>query len=199
MERKKIEKYIEDITEINNLISDIENDDTDDINEVVKINDEINKLLKSLNYEIEETKESYLKIKIKKTHQDAVIPSYAKNGDAGMDLTVTEIKEETEHSILYGFGLSIEIPNGYVGLIFPRSSIKNFDLVLSNSVGVIDSGYRGEIMGSFKKTSNDPKIYKIGERAAQIFILPYPKIQFVTVNDLTKTERNEGGFGHTGK
>lgn len=93
-----------------------------------------------------------MQVKIKKLHPKAVIPNYAKSGDAGMDLVITEIINENKYDISYGFGLSMEIPEGFVGLIFPRSSIRKYDLILSNAVGVIDSGYRGELQATFKKT-----------------------------------------------
>lgn len=139
-----------------------------------------------------------MKVKIKRLHPGAIIPKYSKAGDAGMDLTVTSIKDEP-YQITYGFGLAIEIPEGYVGLVFPRSSIKNTDLVLSNSVGVIDSGYRGEIMAVFKKLSGTvSKKYYVGDRAAQLIIMPYPQIEFQMADELSETERSTGGFGSTG-
>jgi dUTP pyrophosphatase len=92
-----------------------------------------------------------MKVKIKKLHEDAVIPSYGKPGDAGMDLTAVSVTIDKElGTITYGTGLAIEIPEGHVGLVFPRSSNRKKDLYLTNHVGVIDSGYRGEIMFSFK-------------------------------------------------
>ena len=84
-----------------------------------------------------------MKVKIKKLHPNAVKPKYAKESDAGMDLVATEIISETPSQITYGTGLAMEIPDGMVGLVFPRSSIRNTGLNLSNSVGVIDAGYRG--------------------------------------------------------
>jgi dUTP pyrophosphatase len=94
----------------------------------------------------------------------------------------------------------MEIPMGYVGLVFPRSSVRNMDLNLSNCVGVIDSGYRGEIQGTFKKTQGlDSLKYNVGDRGAQIMIIPYPKIKFVEVDELSSTDRGEGGFGSTGQ
>lgn len=138
-----------------------------------------------------------MKVKIKKLSADAVIPTYAKSGDAGMDLVITEIKGETEWDISYGFGISMEIPEGFMGLVFPRSSIRKTDLILSNSVGVIDSGYRGELQATFKKTGGS--VYKTGERGAQIIIIPHPTIEFEEVEELNNTERGEGGFGSTGK
>ena len=141
-----------------------------------------------------------MKVKIKKLNPDAIIPTYAKSGDAGMDLVITEIKAESEWDISYGFGISMEIPEGFMGLVFPRSSIRKTDLILSNSVGVIDSGYRGELQATFKKTNGlDSLTYKVGDRIAQIMIIPYPQIEFTEVEELTNTERGEGGFGSTGK
>ncbi len=141
-----------------------------------------------------------MKVNIKKVHPDAVIPSYAKNGDAGMDLVATSIIGETLGSVTYGLGIALEIPEGFVGLVFPRSSIRKTDLSLTNCVGVIDSGYRGEIQATFKKTNGlDSLAYKVGDRIAQIMIIPYPPIEFEEVNELNNTERGEGGFGSTGK
>ena len=137
-----------------------------------------------------------MQVKIKKLNPNAIIPTYAKGGDAGMDLVITDIKGENKYDITYGFGISMEIPEGFMGLIFPRSSIRKTDLVLSNSVGVIDSGYRGEIQVTFKKTGLNK--YEIGDRGAQIIIIPHPPIEFEEVNELSNTERGEGGFGSTG-
>ena len=139
-----------------------------------------------------------MKVKIKKLLSFVKIPEYAKEGDAGMDLRTIGITAQTDTYIEYGTGLAIEIPEGYVGLIFPRSSISKTDLILSNSVGVIDSGYRGEIKCRFKITSDkDIKIYEFGDKVAQLLIIPYPHIQFEVVEELSFTERNEGGFGST--
>ncbi len=138
-----------------------------------------------------------MKVNIKRLHENATIPFYAKESDAGMDLVITDIKGETEWDISYGFGISMEIPDGFVGLVFPRSSIRKTDLILSNSVGVIDAGYRGEIQATFKKTGG--AVYKIGDRGAQLIIIPHPIIEWNEVNELNNTERGEGGFGSTGK
>lgn len=99
-----------------------------------------------------------MKVKIKRLSEKGVIPQYAKDGDAGMDLVATSADycEET-NSITYGTDLSVEIPEGYVGLLFARSSNKNKDLLPSNAVGVIDSGYRGEIKFNFKNGINSMK------------------------------------------
>jgi dUTP pyrophosphatase len=139
-------------------------------------------------------------VKVKKLDPNAVIPSYSKVGDAGMDLTITREIENTSFSVSYGFGIAMEIPKGFVGLVFPRSSVRNQDLILSNCVGVIDSGYRGELQATFKKTNGlDSLKYKVGERGAQIVILPYPQVFMTEVPELSNSERGEGGFGSTGK
>ena len=153
-----------------------------------------------------------LKIKIKKLHENAVVPKYAKSGDAGLDLTATTY-EHVNGRHVYGTGLAIEIPEGYVGLIFPRSSICKKDLRLTNSVGVIDSGYRGEIKFFFENDNMESSelhmfqtgagyrraMYKIGDRIGQLIVLPYPKIEFEEVTDLSNTERGKGGFGSSGQ
>jgi dUTP pyrophosphatase len=154
-----------------------------------------------------------MQVKIKRLKPNAVIPTYAKEGDAGMDLVATEIIKDTPEQITYGTGLAMEIRDGFVGLVFPRSSIRKTGLQLSNSVGVIDSGYRGEIQATFNKIFggegmyDEMKVneiqpndyYKVGDRIAQIIILPYPQIEFEEVEELSDSERGEGGFGSTGK
>ena len=145
-----------------------------------------------------------LKIKIKKLVNNAVIPTYSEEGDAGMDLVATSKWYDNNGNTCYGTGLSFEIPEGYVGLLFPRSSNAKKDLLLSNSVGVLDSGYRGEVMFKFKSTLWQGSYgfgysYEIGDRIGQIIILPYPQIEFEEAEELSETERNTGGFGSTGK
>jgi dUTP pyrophosphatase len=140
-----------------------------------------------------------MQVKIKRLKPNAVIPTYAKEGDAGMDLVATEIIKDTPEQITYGTGLAMEIRDGFVGLVFPRSSIRKTGLQLSNSVGVIDSGYRGELQATFNKVFGGDNFYKVGDRIAQIIIIPYPQIEFDEVEELSDSERGEGGFGSTGK
>lgn len=148
-----------------------------------------------------------MKIKIKKLLENSIIPKYAKEGDAGMDLTATSKQYDEFGNVSYGTGLAFEIPEGYVGLLFPRSSICKQDLILSNSVGVIDSGYRGEVSLKFKfiddyyNGKNDIshyRSYNIGDKIGQILIVPYPKIEFEEVLELTTTDRGLEGYGSTG-
>ena len=139
-----------------------------------------------------------MQVKIKKNSPDTVIPKYSKDGDAGLDFTATKVLKEDEYQITYDTDISLEIPKGFVGLVYPRSSIRNYDILLSNSVGVIDSGYRGNIQATFVKQKGwESKVYKVKERIFQMIIVPYPSIEFVEVDELTETERGEGGFGST--
>ncbi len=141
-----------------------------------------------------------IKVYIKKLTPEAVIPTYAKPGDAGMDLVATSISYDADGNTVYGTGIAMEIPEGYVGLIFPRSSNAKKDLYLTNHVGVIDSGYRGEIMFKFRPTVKYfMREYVVGERVGQIIIVPYPQVQFVEAESLSSTIRGEGGFGSTGQ
>ena len=152
-----------------------------------------------------------MKVNVKKLDSNAVIPTYAKHGDAGMDLTAIS-KEYDEHgNVCYGTGLAFEILNGFVGLLFPRSSNTKKDLILGNSVGVIDSGYRGEVVLKFKaldtKYLEDGRLtytkkdfmasYNVGDRIGQIVIMPVPQIEFNVVDELSTTDRGVGGFGST--
>lgn len=125
-------------------------------------------------------------------------PGYAKEGDAGIDLIAAYAYAQDFNQITYGTGIAVEIPEGHVGLIFPRSSISKTGLRLSNSVGVIDSGYRGEIMVKFDIIEGD-KAYSLGDRICQLVILPYPQVVLNNVAELSTTDRGEGGFGSTGK
>lgn len=140
-------------------------------------------------------------IKIKKLHPDAVIPKYAKPGDAGFDLTAVDVHIDNDRNLgskyYYRTGLAFEIPAGYVGLIFPRSSIFKTGMMLTNCVGVIDSGYRGEVSFIFRNLQNNP-IYQIGDRIGQMIIMPFPHVEFQEVDELSDTERGTGGFGSSG-
>ena len=147
-----------------------------------------------------------MKVNVKKLDSNAVLPTYSKHGDAGMDLTAISKSYDEHGNVCYGTGLAFEIPNGYVGLLFPRSSNTKKDLILGNSVGVIDSGYRGEVVFKFKSTIFNEETmryeygyseYAEGDRIGQIIIMPYPKIEFNLVDELSTTDRGIGGFGST--
>ncbi len=216
MEKEEIEQYLKKLEEIEKTLND-DTDESQDMSYLSELEEVLNKLSgeitndevsKNINTPV--TRQNIINtqptmtgggtlVKVKKLVPEAVIPSYSKVGDAGMDLTITKEIENTSFSVSYGFGIAIEIPKGYVGLVFPRSSVRNQDLILSNCVGVIDSGYRGELQATFKKTQGLDSIkYKVGDRGAQIIILPYPTIYMTEVPELSNTERGDGGFGSTG-
>lgn len=141
-------------------------------------------------------------VKFKKLHDDAKIPSYAHDTDAGLDLTAVSFTQEFDKSnklvLVYHTGLAVEIPEGYVGLIFMRSSVSNKSISLTNAVAVIDSGYRGELLLKYKITTDSlPTIYQPGEKIGQLIIIPYPKINPIETEELSGSDRNEGGFGST--
>ena len=209
MEKEDVEGYIKKLEDLEKTIGSENDDEEIDLNFMSELNELLGKLQED--FSISPTPEQNttpksntmnegILVKVKKLDPNAVIPSYSKVGDAGMDLTITKEIENTSFSVSYGFGIAMEIPKGYVGLVFPRSSVRNQELILSNCVGVIDSGYRGELQATFKKTQGLDSIkYKVGERGAQIIILPYPTIYMTEVPELSDTERGTGGFGSTGK
>lgn len=167
-----------------------------------------------------------MEIKIKRLYDDAVLPTRAHVDDAGYDLYAHSKAFDDDGNIVYGTGVAMEIPEGYVGLVFPRSSNAKKDLLLSNSVGVIDSGYRGEVSFKFKTTSvwHNPlrvwwecyvrrrkkinvgrpiyitnRTYDVRDRIGQIIIMPYPDVTFVETDELSETDRGTGGYGSSGK
>ena len=159
-----------------------------------------------------------IRINYKKLVPEAKEPFKKFNVDAGFDLYCTSIKK-TDDYIQYNTGIAFEIPKGYVGLVFPRSSVTKYDLMLKNSVGVIDASYRGEIIcrftplvnnnlkdilinneaGAYTFEWNEDKQYNVGDRVAQIVFIELPKVVLLETNELSETERGDGGFGHTGK
>lgn len=142
-----------------------------------------------------------MQVSFKKLHENAKAPRYAKAGDAGMDLFAVDFTVN-EGYVQYHTGIAMEIPEGYVGLLFPRSSNSKKDLLMCNSVGVIDSGYRGEVCARFKVVTNagvikTPSVYGEGEAVCQLIIMPYPQIEFEEVFELSDSERGTDGFGST--
>lgn len=161
---------------------------------LLSLRDQVEKLNSSLRSEFG------LTINFKRLHPDAVVPTYSKVGDAGMDVTAVGVRV-TADFIEYDLGFAVEIPLGYVGLLFPRSSISKMDLSLCNSVGVIDSGYRGPMVARFVMTNNvntPQKLYAVGDRVAQLMFVPHPQTTFKEVNELSDSERGKSGFGSTG-
>ena len=155
------------------------------------------------NYKLNFEKSLGLTVKFRKLVTEAVTPQYAQDGDAGMDLTATSFRV-TETFIEFGTGIAVEIPHGHVGLLFPRSSITKSapGISLKNSVGVIDSNYRGEILVRFElpySGHTGGNIPVVGDKVAQLLIIPYPTVHMEEVGELSDSNRGEGGFGSTDK
>ncbi len=139
-----------------------------------------------------------MKVEVKKMYCNSQMPTKAHDADAGFDLYAHE-KINTDNYVEYGTGIAVNIPEGYVGLIFPRSSISKRRISLANSVGVIDAGYQGEVKVRFYYNFLG-KFYEKGDRIAQLVIMPIPEVGLMEVEQFSNTtERGEGGFGSTGK
>lgn len=140
-----------------------------------------------------------MKVRIKKLHPDAVVPKKAHLTDAGFDLTCVSMEEDyVKEIVTYHTGIAFEIPKGYVGLVFPRSSVYKVQLDLSNAVGVVDSGYRGEVTFKFRVMKPHIRRYGVGDRVGQLIIMPYPEIEFEEVEELSESDRGTNGYGSTG-
>lgn len=150
-------------------------------------------------------------IKVKKLREDAVVPRMATIGSAGSDVRacmydevtgqkITKIVVPANGSVKIGTGLAFQLPQNHVMLIMPRSStgIKK-GLMLQNTVGVLDSDYRGECFLFFKNMKDEPVEIEDGERIAQVIVIPYPNLEYEEVEELDTTERADGGFGSTGR
>jgi dUTP pyrophosphatase len=138
-------------------------------------------------------------VRFKPLYKDVKLPAYATDGSAGLDIYAHELEFINASTIKYSMGWAVEIPPGYFGLITPRSSIVKRHMRLANTVGIIDSDYRGEVTAIFIGNSTYWKPYYLDERIAQMLILPYPKIEVVHAEQLNDTKRGEGGYGSTGK
>lgn len=149
-----------------------------------------------------------MKIPFLKLSGTAKMPERANPNDAGLDLFADSVNQIgntiTPDFIEYGTGIAVEIPNGFVGLLFARSSVTKKDMILKNCVGVIDAGYRGEIKMRFHSTKDlsgilkieeQDGLYKVGEKIGQLVIVPFLSLEPIEVDKLTDTERGAGGFG----
>jgi len=157
-----------------------------------------------------------LPVRVKKLHPNSVTPFYSTKGDAGLDLTAVSKSVDEFGNTVFDTGLAFEIPEGFVGLLFPRSSNAKTDLRLTNSVGVLDSGFRGSVLFKYRNDNyvnvkgEDVQLfsegvlgfggdYEVGDRVGQLIIMPYPKVKLIEVDELSETERGEGGYGSSGK
>ena len=157
------------------------------------MNDKLN--FKKLDYTI--TKEDGTTETVK---SEGKLPTRATAGDAGLDLYSTRLTQEVDNSgklvLVYHTDIAVEIPEGYVGMLFMKSGVAKRSLSLCNCVGIIDCGYRGEIMGKFKVTTDAiPTVYQPGEAFAQLVIVPVMILEPTLVEELSSTERGEKGFG----
>lgn len=144
------------------------------------------------------------KLKIKLTHPKAKMPTKAHPEDAGYDLTaVSKIYLATpELQVEYNLGFAMQLPPNHVGLIFPRSSIRKYDLSLRNCVGVIDESFSGTVTATFgyfnkKESIYNVKEYEVGDRVAQLVVLPLAQLEIEQVDELDETERGSGAYGST--
>ena len=136
-------------------------------------------------------------LKFKKLVESAKVPNKATSGSNGFDLTATSKEWHDEfQAYVYGTGVAVEIPKGYVGLLFPRSSVRKYALAMANCVGVIDSDYRGEMMATFRPTNPyQGKVYNVGDKCCQLVIVPAPEFEIKEVDELSDTERGTKGHG----
>ena len=140
-----------------------------------------------------------MKIKIKKLHSDAIIPKYAHIGDAGMDLyTIEPFELEPKERKSVRLGLAVEIPKGYVGLIWDKSGLSH-KYGIKNFGGVIDSGYRGEIHTGIMNLSDKFFSFEKGHKIAQLLIQKIEEVYFEEVQELNNSDRGKNGFGSSGK
>lgn len=160
-----------------------------------------------------------MQVNVKKLHPDAKIPTYAHISDACFDITAVDLEFNKETDTwIYHTGLAFEIPTGYVLLLMLRSSSTDTEVILQNEPSIIDSGYRGEVLLKFKVRTHTSVInalidksqirnnedlyvapYEVGERICQGMIIPYPKIQWNEVDELSPSDRGENGYGSTGR
>jgi dUTP pyrophosphatase len=144
-----------------------------------------------------------MQILVKVLHPDAVVPNYANEGDAGCDLFAVESRTIAAGGgrVMIPTGLALAIPEGFGGLVLPRSGLAiNNGVTCINAPGLIDAGYRGEVKVAL--VNHDPtteyEVHK-GDRIAQLVVLAMPKVRFSTVDELPSSSRGDGGFGSTGR
>lgn len=144
-----------------------------------------------------------MNIKVKKLKPGATVPTMGSKFAAGADLYSAEDADvviEPGETKFIGTGLAMEIPEGYVGLVYARSGLAcKRGLAPANKVGVVDSDYRGEIKVALHNHGKEAQMVEKGERIAQMVIAPYLSVNYEEADELSETERGEGGFGSTGR
>ena len=139
-----------------------------------------------------------IELPIQKVRPDALVPARAYAGDAGLDLAATErIELGPGERAVVPTGLAVAIPEGYAGFVQPRSGLASrHGITIVNTPGLVDSGYRGELMVVLHNTDRaEPFVVEAGMRIAQLVVLPIPEVELVEVDELPATERGVRGFG----
>ena len=142
-----------------------------------------------------------LKIKFKKKDEQSKLPTKGSLHAACFDVYAHSVKVQRPNTMIVGLGFSTEIPVGYKGIIVPRSSLSKTDWMLANSIGVIDADYRGEWMMVFKCLGEmiwQPLPFGVGDRCGQLYFEQITPFEIEETDELSDTERGEGGFGSTG-
>ena len=127
-------------------------------------------------------------------------PHYAKQDDAGFDLflNITEpVTVQPGQTTKVSCGIAMEIPQNHFGMVIPRSSLSKPSLMLANTIGIVDSGYRGDIMAAVRNIGSAPEVLNPGDRLFQMVIIPFVQVSFNPVEELSETDRGQGGFGST--
>ena len=141
-------------------------------------------------------------VRIKKLDERAIVPTYGTDYSAGADLYAVidgKVEIAPHQTVMLNTGIALEIPEGYCGLIFARSSLgTKRGLAPANKVGVIDADYRGEVRVCLHNHSEVTATVEHGERVAQLAIVPFLKAEFELSDELSDTVRGAGGFGSTG-
>ena len=142
-----------------------------------------------------------MEIAVKQLHSSALLPQRAHPGDGGADLfSVEELTIPAGERREVGTGLALAIPNGYAGFVQPRSGLAfKHGIMVVNSPGLIDAGYRGEVRVSLYNSGTQPFLVRVGERIAQLVVQRIEETTFSFTNDLPETVRGEGGFGSSGR
>ena len=141
-----------------------------------------------------------IELAVRRLRPDAVLPAYAHPGDAGLDLSAVEaVRLGPGERAAVPTGLAVAIPDGWVGLVHPRSGLaRRHGLTVANAPGTIDAGYRGEVQVLLVNLGSDPVEVAAGERVAQLLLQEVGRARIVEVVDLDDTARGAGGFGSTG-
>ena len=150
-----------------------------------------------------------MEVKIKKLSDKAITPTYAKDGDAGLDLTATKVYFDEWGNFVAETDICVEFPKGYAGKLHSRSSISKYDLILVNGTGLIDQGYRGQLIFKFKPLQYfgtngqiihydfEPCLYQVGDKVGQLVLEKVETANIIMVDELSHTDRGTGGFGST--